>query len=809
MRNATDGGFLAQARLRLAGPGTGGRFEILQVLGEGGMGVVFLARQKDLGRRVAIKCLRSDVLGDDVGAARFRREAQVLARLRHPDIVEVYEVGEADALVYIVSEFVEGESLRQRMARGPCPPAEACALVGAVAGALEYLHGADVVHRDLKPENVMLPAGGGVKLIDFGLARTFGGSSSSDALTRAGQVVGTPAYMAPEAIHGAPPGPGADLYALAVLLFELLAGAPPFEGPPIEVLRAHLQAPIPSIRARCPGLPALFERFFAEALAKAPSERPASAAVFRRRVERLLRGSRERTLDSTAPAPGSQDSLLASRIPSPPSPLPGPSSTRRLLPLLALGLLLVGLGAVATWGLRRGPLEPSDLVAQPLRGGLLLTWSGPCSADAVELRPVDALEDAPWTRVPLAEGRVLVSGHAPGSRHHLRFTAGSRPGPARTVTAGASALRLNGVEPPARPDAEALVSMTTVLPAVVTLRWRQGEADLGGRPLPGPATTHVWAFQPALGPVTEADALVEFPAVEPSREPLPAADLAAGLDDGLPEGLVPRLLQGVRAALTGAQLSAADAVTRTSMGRAAVAGVPGGPRVTTLLTLAPLATGSADLPMARRTALARRILAFLPPAAYGQFVYAEPLLPVEAAVKPLLRLDSREAGPAPGPTVQTLAAWEKMDEVFLPEAARDSPEVSAVLLTARLAQPDLPRPRFGPATSRVTIDPVRRGRARRLRLALTCHLFAPSYVILVTLGDQPPLPFHMGWGEIDVTRMSGTKGAVISTTTLWRDLPPELVPSGPCQVVVEARTLWEHLDDLIPQLHRLDLVMEP
>jgi WD40 repeat protein len=249
-----------------------GGYELLRELGRGGMGVVYQARQAGLGRLVALKMLLHAGHADEAQRERIRSEAQAVARLRHPHIVQVYEVGEHGGLPYFSLEFCEGGSLADRLAGGPLPPAEAARLVGAVAGAVQAAHGAGVVHRDLKPSNVLLLADGTPKVADFSLAKRLDQAGQ----TQTGAVLGTPSYMAPEQAGGKVKevGPAADVYALGAVLYECLTGRPPFRGPtPVEtVLQVLSDEPVP-VRRLQPGVPRDLETVCHKCLQKEPHRR--------------------------------------------------------------------------------------------------------------------------------------------------------------------------------------------------------------------------------------------------------------------------------------------------------------------------------------------------------------------------------------------------------------------------------------------------------------------------------------------------------------------------------------------------------
>ena len=213
------------------GPGLGralraGGYEVLGELGRGGMGVVYLARNVRLNRPCALKMfLAGD--GGPTAAARFRAEAEAVARLRHPNIVQIYDVGEAAGVPFLELEYLPGGSLADALDGTPRPAAEAARLIEPLARAVAEAHRLGIVHRDLKPANILLTADGEPKVTDFGLARSL---ASDVGLTHTGQIIGTPSYMAPEqAEAGAVEvGPAADVYSLGAILYELLTGRPPF-----------------------------------------------------------------------------------------------------------------------------------------------------------------------------------------------------------------------------------------------------------------------------------------------------------------------------------------------------------------------------------------------------------------------------------------------------------------------------------------------------------------------------------------------------------------------------------------------------
>ncbi|HVS37047.1 MAG TPA: serine/threonine-protein kinase, partial [Gemmataceae bacterium] len=252
-------------------------YEILGRLGEGGMGVVYKARHIVLNRIVALKMILSGEHARQEDQDRFRFEAEAVARLQHPNIIQIHEIGECAGRPYIALEFVEGGTLAQRLKAGPLAPTTAARLVRAAAQAMHLAHSRNIVHRDLKPANILLTADDVPKITDFGLARRM---ESDDGRTPTGAILGTPAYMAPEQACGrsSEVGPPADVYALGAILYECLTGRPPFKGATVmETIRQALtDDPQPPRRLR-PGLPRDLETICLKSLRKLPERRYASA----------------------------------------------------------------------------------------------------------------------------------------------------------------------------------------------------------------------------------------------------------------------------------------------------------------------------------------------------------------------------------------------------------------------------------------------------------------------------------------------------------------------------------------------------
>jgi serine/threonine protein kinase len=274
-----------------------GHYEISRTLGEGGMGVVYAARDPRLARTVALKTM-SSLAKNETARRRFWREARAAASVNHPNICQIYEIGEDDGELFIAMELLEGEGLAERLQKGPLDTTHAVQTALEMLAALTALHARGIVHRDLKPSNVFLTAHG-VKLLDFGLARPELSATVSEAteLTRSGTVMGTPRYMAPEQVNGEPVDARTDLFAAGAILFEMLAGRPAFGGRTIvEILHATQYEQPPALT----GSPAVaaIDRIVRRALAKRRDERPASAEAMadELRTVRGLDGTDARTV---------------------------------------------------------------------------------------------------------------------------------------------------------------------------------------------------------------------------------------------------------------------------------------------------------------------------------------------------------------------------------------------------------------------------------------------------------------------------------------------------------------------------------
>jgi eukaryotic-like serine/threonine-protein kinase len=270
-----------------AGPIAGkriGRYQVLSLIGRGGMGEVFLAQDASLGRKVALKLLRAELTGHEDRLRRFRQEARAASALNHPNILTIHEIGQEGSLHFMATEYVEGETLREHISRARMALSQALDVAAQVAGALAAAHNAGIIHRDIKPENIMLRADGYVKVLDFGLAKlTERAPASSDSAwptlgkieTNPGVVMGTVQYMSPEQARGLEVDARTDIFSLGVLNYEMVAGRVPFEGKTVtDMLVAILEKEPPPLKNLAPEqIPAELDRIITKTLRKNPDER--------------------------------------------------------------------------------------------------------------------------------------------------------------------------------------------------------------------------------------------------------------------------------------------------------------------------------------------------------------------------------------------------------------------------------------------------------------------------------------------------------------------------------------------------------
>jgi serine/threonine-protein kinase len=348
------------------------RFRIDELLGEGGMGAVYRAFHTRIKKTVALKILRPELVSNEDIVARFEREAVAAGRIEHENVAKATDFGRLpDGAFYLALEFVRGQSLAQLIAEGPVAPDRTLGIVRQIACGIDAAHQVGIVHRDLKPDNVMLVeregAGEVAKILDFGVAKLDLGSDGGTAFTKAGTIVGTPEYMAPEQAGGANIDGRADLYALGVIAYEMLTGKPPFAaGDAVAIMTKHLtEAPPPLPDS----LPAEVTSLVLELLAKAPDQRPESAARVVERIDGLATPPPS-TLSGEYQAVEAQPSSAFVMPPVPPPPVSIREKGPSRVPLIAMcigGLFLCVL-LVGVVGWASTPRTKSEVMRRAAAG---------------------------------------------------------------------------------------------------------------------------------------------------------------------------------------------------------------------------------------------------------------------------------------------------------------------------------------------------------------------------------------------------------------------------------------------------------
>jgi serine/threonine-protein kinase len=354
-----------------------GDFQILRKLGQGGMGQVYLAQQLSLKRKVALKTLRADLAANSTALARFKAEAEAVAKATHANIVQVYAIHEFNGLHYMALEYVEGRNLRQYLEKkGPPEVMLALSIIRQVAAALQRATELGIVHRDIKPENILLTRKGEVKVADFGLSRIFGDSGQALHLTQSGVTLGTPLYMSPEQVEGKPVDPRTDIYSFGVTCYHLLAGEPPFRGQSaFDVAVQHVQKQPKSLAEIRPDLPPDLCKLVHRMMAKKPDERVQTGREIAREVARL----RDTLVGIGATTSGSRtgkENFIVQVGPTEPNPtfdatltqtVPTPRSSRRLAASGGVSLVLaLGAGLVYGWWHARQSSDSSMAAANPV-----------------------------------------------------------------------------------------------------------------------------------------------------------------------------------------------------------------------------------------------------------------------------------------------------------------------------------------------------------------------------------------------------------------------------------------------------------
>ncbi len=370
-----------------------GDFRLLRKIGQGGMGQVYLARQLSLKREVALKILRKDLADTVTAHRRFQAEAEAVARISHPNITQVYAVGEQDGLRFMALEYVDGRNLRDYLdRRGPPELAVALVIMKQVAAALQKAGELGLVHRDIKPENILLTRKVEVKVTDFGLSTYYAGGEKPLSITQSGMTLGTPLYMSPEQVQGKPVDHRSDLYSFGVTCYHLLAGFPPFTGPTaFEVAVKHVQQEAEPLGGVRPDLPPEVCGLVARLMMKAPADRYQTAKDVIRDLSRIQKG-------------GAASPAATGAVPMPSNPF-GPLSLRVSLSGSAVGGVAVGPSASmmpfpASAPPSRWPWRVLGLIGV-IALGVLGWWGyGQAHPPAVPVPPGPAVVGLPDVRPP-------------------------------------------------------------------------------------------------------------------------------------------------------------------------------------------------------------------------------------------------------------------------------------------------------------------------------------------------------------------------------------------------------------------------
>lgn len=472
-----------------------GRYEIVEVLGRGGMAAVYRARDTVLRRDVALKILYPQYTGDVALTERFQREAVLAAGLDHPNILPIYDVGEGDGLVYIAMRLLSGQSFADTLRlRGALPTAELLPIVDQVAAALDYAHARQIVHRDIKPGNILIESADAgdlsharAILTDFGIAKSL--DATARGLTATGVLIGTPEYMAPEQIRGGHTVDGrADIYALGVLIYRALTGRRPFEGSTEEVLMGHLHGAFTPPSQLDPQLTPAIDAVLRRALARDPSQRYASAGE----LARALRAA------------------TGFELPTPPPALRRPSDARVVVPHIAVGEMAGGAAQPTNRGDAAPPYARPTVPANrasaappppPARSGSPLAW--------VLLGLVLALA--------VGGGWLYAAGLLGGSRANSQLPA--PPGPTRALATFAPTVP---AAPTAPQPTDAAPTSVAAAPTATSAPATAGPTQAPSPP-PSSAPTRPQATQAPTSTPTPEPTAPPTPTPEPTAPPCPIA----------------------------------------------------------------------------------------------------------------------------------------------------------------------------------------------------------------------------------------------------------------------------------------------
>jgi len=439
-------------------------YHILKKLGEGGMGAVYLGEHVKMGRKSAIKVMAAAMAQDPDAISRFNREAGNAAKISHPNVCQVYDFGETpDGLIYLVMEFIEGQSLKDLIEKeGALPPPRAASILKQAADALQAAHDLNIVHRDIKPDNIMVVQGRDgadiVKVVDFGIARAVGGDEPGQKVTKTGLVVGTPEYMSPEQLSGDKLDGRSDIYSLALVLYRMLTGTLPFEADSAQevMIKRLTDEPTPLEQARTDiEYPPKLQLVMNVALARTPAERYQSAAEFGRdtmdavagmappstRVDMGHQGathvmSKEELTQATKMGAAKSPAKAAARATAPTAPPPAPA---KKMPVAAIGIGGVAVAVIATVAVMMsrggGPHAPQT-------DSLGTLAQAPATATPATTNPPPATTTPPatGTHPPATGTRPPATSNPPATAVTPQTSVAAAPNWADSLTAGNNAF---------------------------------------------------------------------------------------------------------------------------------------------------------------------------------------------------------------------------------------------------------------------------------------------------------------------------------------------------------------------------------
>jgi eukaryotic-like serine/threonine-protein kinase len=389
-----------------------GRYQLEQLLASGGMGAVWRARDLRLERAVAVKELTGAGLALPMAVQRFDREARAVARLAHPNIVALHDVGVEDGRPYLVMELVDGRSVAAILEEGPLPAASAVAVAAQTCDGLAAAHAAGIIHRDIKPGNLLLTDTGVAKICDFGIARLHD-AAGDITLTGVASPLGSYKYVAPEQASGEPVDARTDLYALGCTLYAMLAGAPPFSGNHQAVVHQHLTQPPPPLPTNRDGIPSELEALVQQLLSKAPEQRPADALEVRSRLAAIAQDLATDGVPTPRVRLTVAPEAATPHVTRPPTPQPegfgepSPAAPRRRLPAIA-GAALVVAAVLAVLGVIRWLPRADDIDAGAVPPVVAGTSGAPTAS--ISIGAVAPLPTATTNR-PVRDDRAVAPTH--------------------------------------------------------------------------------------------------------------------------------------------------------------------------------------------------------------------------------------------------------------------------------------------------------------------------------------------------------------------------------------------------------------